>query len=645
MGCNESFNTNTEAVTRDSDPRLLRFQQLNADIPTDLGTTLDMGLIALPSIVDATPAVVGPVLNDLTGGLGTTPADADKIGQMIGGSTFWTITFTDTTSTLLEINYSQLVSLATTQSLGGAYSGTIDLSGFAPLAAYVGKTIDSVVWVTATVWHSSGPALLDYSRSSFQLEKNSANLDSSVILSAGSNGTLGPGLGLLVSSGDKLNLLVNLVSETTGIANTVTLSLTAPNPHIGELTAGYSSWTVTYSDTSTNTFNLPYTEMLSIAAAQSLSGTAGGTLDLTLAGVWIPNVGKTIASVTANTSVDYNSASIGTIDYTLSGLQLLITSTNLDTGLGLQNGDTSNIGGPIGRLITSADSYKLVYNFVAIAETAVIPIDAATIKSFASSSQLAAQSNSIPNDPIKWTGSYSITAYAGWSVTGYTVTAPAAYGPGAVEVPSVLNFILGDASGFAYENQLSNLTTAPPSSFTEFSSPVLLTSTSYFGLFYSLAPYSTPAIPAHNGPVIVTEPYEIRNRNQAAFRFVTVYPSLPDTPAVYDVKAYASQGIFKNPQTGAYDEYWTPVPMCSSDEALPSAWGETVTITAVSHLDGMPANWGGTIVTIPANIASPGGNATFGGPWNKLRFVIYPSPSAFNFTDWTLQIVASAREL
>jgi hypothetical protein len=276
--------------------------------------------------------------------------------------------------------------------------------------------------------------------------------------------------------------------------------------------------------------------------------------------------------------------------------------------------------------------------------TVRVPIDATTIQSYANPTQLAEQLNPLP---VVWTGLFA--AYSGWTITGYTVTAPGSYGSAgpAILVPSVLNFVIGHDNGYvidAYESQLSNLTTTPPTNFSMFA-PRLLVTTSFFGLLFDLHPASSPAIPSHNGPLIMTQEYEIRSRNQAAFRFVTRWPTLPDTVVRFIARCYASQGKLWNSGTGNYDEYWTSVPMCSSDESLPSAWGETITIDAGSHIDGLPANYGGTIVTIPANVASPGGNATFAGPWNKLRFALYPATPPTDFTGWTLQIVANAREM
>ena len=800
MGCNETFNSSTQSITHDSDPKLLHFQQVTADIPVDLGTILDLNLIALPTVVDGSPAVTGPVLSDLTGGSGavTDPvtfrhlnagatviavnADGagtttDKIGQFNSGATTWTITFTDATTDVIVMGYAAMVAAATAQAQTTLSGGTLDLAPSHPLTAFVGKTIDSVTWIS-THWTSLGAAAIDYGASSFQLYKQSTNLDTSALLDTGT-GTLGPGIGMVVSPGDALHLTYNIVSvgsgggtitfavnaatitalaiaqgvadlssanidftstigagvlnaafggSTFGVGvptanlqhtsasiaftgdngtislmacevtltdgsnvpqtlgsggfdidsggsstgspftanatpsliigftinstgtgtNSITMVLTPPVVApitVSELTAGTAHWTVTYTDLSTDTFTITAAQIVAAAVAQGLSGYTMGAIDLVEGGLFVPAIGKTIDTVAYATTADFSVSGLSELFYGTSTLQLLIQSDGLGT-LFLQSGDSGSAGPGIGHVIITDDRYYLAFALHPVTlspATLVFPIDAATIKSYASGPQLAEQLNSLP---VIWTGLF--TAYPGWTVTSYTVSAPGAYGSSgpAILVPSVLNFVIGNAhTGFAYESQLSNLTTTPPSNFNMFA-PVLLDPTSYFGLFYDLHPISTPAIPAHNGPIIMTEEYEIRNRNQAAFRFETVYPTLPDASPTYDVKAYASQGKFWNPTIGAYTEYWTPVPLCSSDEALPHVWGETLTITAISHIDGMPANYGGTIVSIPANAASPGGGvATFGGPWNKLKFVIYPSPSAFDFTGWTLQIVASAREL
>lgn len=651
MSCNESFSTNTDAVTHDSDPKLLHFQQVTADIPVDLGTVLDLSLLTLPSIVPVAPAVIGPVLNDLTGGSVSVPLNDVKIGQLTAGQSVWTITYTDASIDTFTFNATDAVALAAAQGLSGTVSSTLDLSSLLTLG--VGKTVDTVSCATTIQWTSSNIAPIKYTTSVFQLELTSTDLGPNLHLNTGSSGSIGPGIGRIVGGIDALRVIYDLHNDAATISNNIALTLTPPTPSpvtIEELVTGTASWTITYTDTSTVTLNLTYAQIVAAAIAQALSGTSNGTIDLTLAGLFVPNVGKTIDSVTYTTGVTFSSSGTGAIDYALSGFQLQknnVVGVNIGNTLQLQAGN-GGAGGPgLELLIGPIDTYTLQYTLHTVVPGNVIlnlPIDAVTLQSYANPTQLAEQLNPLS---VVWSGLFA--GYSGWTLTGYTVTSPVAYGSAgpAILVPSVLNFVIGHDNGYvvdAYESQLSNLTTTPPTNFSMFA-PRLIVPTSFFGLLFDLHPNSTPEVPAHNGPIIMTEEYEIRSRNQAAFRFISTYPSLPDTNPTYIARCYMSQGKFWNPGAGRFDEYWTSVPMCSSDEAIPSAWGETITISAVSYIPGMPLNYGGTVVTIPSNVAAPGGNAVFGGPWNKLKFVLYPAPGTYDFTGWTLQIAASAREI
>ena len=493
MSCNESFTTNTAAVTHDSDPRLLRFQQLNNDVPTDLGTTLDMGLIAKPVVIPGTPEILGPTVSLLTGG--TTgggaidnsialvlqpPGSPDVVAsEMRNGAVRWLISCTDGFTLPIVIAESDFLALCAAQGASSASSFTLNISTYANVAAIVGKTIDSVSYTELSTWTTTNTRGINYGLSSFQVFLNAANLGT-IGMTGGNSGGMGPGLGIVVTTSPLLNLTVNIVT----------------NDPAGDVTIN-------------------------------------------------------------------------------------------------------------------------------------VPVNATQILAHATGPQAASQGATIRMG-------VDASAYIGWTLhtieTGFLGTYGAA---GAINPSFIQPVIINPAINYSGPSQLINGAAVGMHTDTY---DHAIGSGFDLGLVIQMYPRNIAPTPDTNGPIVVTEPYELRNRNQAAFRLVVNPPSSYDTEVSYNyvIRCYASQGVT------AHGQFWTPVPTSVYDENASSTPGNGQVIAALNHIDGMPVNYGGTIVALPVGTAV--------GPWNYIRFLLEPitvgeGGTLPNFTGWSMQIIANAREL
>jgi hypothetical protein len=494
MGCNESFTTSTAAITNDSDPRLLRFQQLNNDVPTNLGTTLDMALISKPVVIPGTPAILGPIVSQLTGG--TTgggaidnsialvlqpPTTPDVVAsEMRNGAVRWLINCTDGFTLPIVIAESDFLSLCAAQGASSASSFTLNISTYANVAAIVGKTIDSVDYTTLSTWTTTNSRGIKYASSFFQIFLNAANVGAGLFLESGDGGSAGPGIGITVPPSPLMNLTVSIVTNDPAV------------------------------------------------------------------------------DVTIN-----------------------------------------------------------------------VPINATQILAHATGPQAASQGATILMG-------VDASAYIGWTLHTLESGFLGTYGPATANPPSFIQpVIINPGAEYVGPSQPINSTAIGMNTITL---DRVIGAGFDLGFVIQMYPRNIAPTPDTNGPIVVTEPYELRNRNQAAFRLVVNPPSSYDTEVSYNyvIRCYASQGVT------AHGQFWTPVPTCVFDENAAATPGNGQVIAALNHIDGMPFNYGGTIVAIPIG--------AFSGPWNYIRFLFEPitvgeGGTLPNFTGWSMQIIANAREL
>lgn len=150
---NQSFDTNVEAVTHDSDPKLLNFDLLDVggNVVNKLGSIVD--LRNAKPVGSGTPGVVGPTLPNLTGGSTNSivvtlqPTTVPLISQISSGSIELEINFSDATYVNFTVGHADLVALATAQGVANLGSAAIDITSLVPgWAGFSTKSISGIVW-------------------------------------------------------------------------------------------------------------------------------------------------------------------------------------------------------------------------------------------------------------------------------------------------------------------------------------------------------------------------------------------------------------------------------------------------------------------------------------------------------------------
>jgi|WetSurMetagenome_2_1015567.scaffolds.fasta_scaffold01436_10 hypothetical protein len=142
-------------------------------------------------------------------------------------------------------------------------------------------------------------------------------------------------------------------------------------------------------------------------------------------------------------------------------------------------------------------------------------------------------------------------------------------------------------------------------------------------------------------PLLTTLPYEIRNRNQVAFRFNCVPPqtSRPGdyTPPKYAVWMFGSQG---DPNAPNGPKLWTRIPFnVVGVSAGLTGYAPHVTeqqIDTYPFYDFLPDFWAGTTIIFD--------NQEYATPWNYVRFLILPVAEN-DVSGYVLSITANAREI
>jgi hypothetical protein len=646
MGRQESFNTNTQSITHDSDPRKLRFEQISDTGIVDLGTVLDMALMAMPADIAPTE---GPDVGDLTDGSGAA-SNPVTFRHLNAGSTTITITSDGGTGILtFTLTSATIKALAIAQGVADVFNANIDFTayidstfGAGALATDFGVKGFGTGVPTANLQH--GPGSITFTGDNGTISAMSC--DVSLTDGASAPQTVGSG-GFLIDSGGSstgsaftananpsLILGFNIASTGTAV-NHLDLTLTPPSvadATAGEMTAGSSHWVLTFTDASTMDVIVSQADFLALCTSQGLLGNTTGSLDLTVFADFSSVYGKTIDSVAFNTTITWLTSNSRGLNYTTTTFQLFEQAANLDSSLHLQTGDGGSNGPGMGIVIVNGDVLRLTFNLVsnpnASPVVVTITLDATSILSGASGPQLAAQHSRIIQ-------SFDFSPYFGWTVTFGALFYTYGYGPGTAVPPSELVVIFNTLSGQTSFGPVQGINVAPVGNFSVGLSYPLGPAMFDVEVDVNMFPLDTPA---GEQAIVLTEAYEIRNRNQAAIRFVVTPAPGYDTEAVWTfvARSYVSQGESNG------KIYWTPAPVSIFDESAASTPGNGVIIDAVNHRTGMPANYGGTIITLPTNTG-------FVGPWNYWKILLQPITvfigSPPDFTGWKLEAYANAREI
>ena len=293
------------------------------------------------------------------------------------------------------------------------------------------------------------------------------------------------------------------------------------------------------------------------------------------------------------------------------------------------------------------EQFRLVNNPIEV----YIPITAAAIQAASSSSQLAAQDlgHSVP--PIMHFGADFLTPYSGLGlvITNIVCDTPVAYGPSLLApLTAYLQFYLAITEDAPFIVSIANLpgipiaTIASTPSFPCSAEPV----SGQEGLIVTadIYPKSTPSF----NDITVTEPFEIRLRNNPAFKLRFTAPLwTDDNPApLLNIYAFVSQGEVNHPSGSPINlsaRYWTSIPMniLGSDQYTPMPSVKSPLEVIINNpITWLPNNFGQSMLIIPKEYI---------GPYDFIMFIIVPfvdeggySP---DYSNCYLEIIANAREL
>ena len=416
------------------------------------------------------------------------------------------------------------------------------------------------------------------------------------------------------------------VSELTGGAGTlITFELTSPprDMEISDLVGGETTVRIEFSDASAVT--------AAITAADITSDINDITSLFTPA--WSSQTGKQIVSVQTHVGTPWSAIVGGTITSFFFNLSISVGGdfAAIDCVPGVDA--TIPIGGtlipdytqPIQAIVPSV--VGLVGTVVQNA-TLYIPIDANSI-----------HTNGTPTiiDPygqdcfVNWSHVY-FASFEGWTIISETITVSDDYGVsahGPLAPSSIINTLLvvgGAGHDFGHIQPLITPVATPPSM-----GLYTVDSTTHLELFIRTDPATTPAV---DTPILMTEAYEIRQRNRAAFKVILDPPTpIDDVPRTVVLTAFASQGA-----SADFQRQWTPLPMdIILGNGSFSVDSSPITVPVPSDITNMPTAYSGTLIIISKD---------YTGPWNYIRFLITPTPETeYDLSGYTMLIVANAREL
>jgi hypothetical protein len=159
---------------------------------------------------------------------------------------------------------------------------------------------------------------------------------------------------------------------------------------------------------------------------------------------------------------------------------------------------------------------------------------------------------------------------------------------------------------------------------------------------FNIYPKTTPG--TYNN-ILCTKPYELRNRNNPAFRFDFQYAlSGTSYDKILDVAMLVSQGEVDG------KTLWTRCPSLCFGNTFPTGGvSAVIPLTFPAANAWTPENWQGNIIKMPDFATANGAaNGAFSGPWNYVKFMLFNPGGAEthqDYSNWRLEITANAREL
>jgi len=630
----ESFNANVESITHDSDPKYLRFFQV--DRATGVETLYGGNLAAANNPTPVAP-IIGPRISALTGG--GAPALL-KLGDLTTGIIDVNVGYTDSTTDFFALQGTDIAAAAIAQGHGADTGAELDITAMMPPTP-IGKMINTI---SATVSTAFGPGLTSGSVL-FQVHGSGGGLLCVLgnIQTAGGSTSNGPGMGIVYQSPANTLTATVSVAGTIGpvLPNTITLDLEPPSPvdfdHLltGEFSVRFHTTLGNYSDP----WDLTAANLTIIADSLGVGDQTAHSFDFPVGSdIFGVIAGQTIDAMLVTRTTAWTGNKVGNVlanGPTVDSDSWLVSYFNLrfDSGGGhigivdnlvLVSGETSY---PCS-VVVPVDNQNFTVD--AILQTVTTPVQfnvaASDILAGATVPQLASQSTLL--SPIQLYNSV-LTDYFGWTVRRMTLSATP-YGPITLSDLSTIQFAVtgtGNPPSFPTYN-------LKESQSGYINSNGLLSPDAYIAVGIDLYPKDTAEVLL---PLLMSEIYELRQRNIPAFRLILNQISGgAENPSVY-CQMLASQGPIGN----AWQ--WTPIPVDMLLAGSAAKEVETPQIFVVGpNIPNMPLNYGGIMLTVPKEYV---------GPWNYLRLWFYaPAPIDGERQESTLdgyivQVQANAREL
>jgi hypothetical protein len=642
---NQSFTTNTAAVTGDSDPTKLQFVGISQDTEDyngegreviKYGTTPTLDKAVEPATGGTT--ITGPTVAELVGGEGYVP-DTVTVTDVNQGRTTLTMQFGDAEIiNTLVLTAGELFTLADAQGQAGSSSGvlntSVDLSGRVGVAMTLSEIVNDVSWAILV-----GPKVLDQAAShfTFMLVDSFGNTKAALggVPLTDSFTTSSP-QSAVIAAGDTVKLAYTLVGQAVNQPNTVDIVL---NPHIANVRVIHGSADVyfTWDDGSGPTEAGPFTvtaaDLAAFAAAHGDtykdSNIAQMTWDTTLAGHTLISARLTVTEAFATDNptgsralapgqllaVSNDTNPIGTawniqfIGDVLTEQTFMFSPTAIFTStMFVRPLGTSGNTNPE-RWVPDDEGFV----------TVTVTLDAPSILTNATGPDLAAQMATISQTT-------NINQYYGFIIDHVNPSFIGDYGP--TDIRNTIALLIADGEIPA---PWGSFGTVNPFSPIEYHSAGWqpnrpLTVDTHVWALVDLYPKDFQSYP----PMLMTEPYELRQRNLPAFKIKT-FNAPGDSEAVLHIIPFVSQGT---PTKSNADRMWTECPV-NVVGGSSSSKDSSATYPISSGMANMPSNYGGALIILPKDYC---------GPYNYIRFLVW-SADAASLSGTTLEITANAREL
>ena len=516
--------------------------------------------------------------------------------------------------TSFTLSSAQLIALATAQSQLGNSNGLLDISSIFDMAGYIGSSLTRVQLSHPDLfpaWVSSVPidkvsSSLDYELQSSNVPFTSTGIINTNLTDDGSwDQSFSPAIPILTG----YKLLVNF-----GLTGTATSASWGPllvhvdqfKIRADEMGEGGTAETGMYS-----TWN----------------GVQGFPWDLS--GL----VGKTITSIDANVTNAFTGRGLG--DTSTISLQLRGNANPLCMQQIFGTGISHHSPIQPQAVTASGDGSDILIHLTLepLSTLLTFTCSASDILAAATDAQKAAQSAFVDM------GADLLAPYIGYtmSINSAFDHMVYAYGPASMNDSSTLLIQVPYVAG---HGTWEDLKSAPPTVVSQNSiGGVIIDSDTRIQVGLSLTPLSTPDVPAHYLPLLMTEPYETRSRNNPAFRVIWSGPHNGSTLNL-NCQMFGSQGPVRDDGT-AWE--WTPIPV----NILKSGNAYIDNIIATLNILELP--------TIPPNPTYSGDMLTvsnnFRAPWNYVKLWFYcdlgeaGARRENDYAGLTVQVIANAREL